>query len=76
MPMSKRASGEVHVTVSQGVQQATVPEGIMSSSSPLDDLRKAGFTNITHSEDNDEYSESVPEGGHRHHAQRRHHTEP
>ena len=60
--VSKRASGEVHVTVSQGVQQATVPEGIMSSSSPLDDLRKAGFTNITHSEDNDEYSESVPEG--------------
>ena len=52
----------MHVTVSQGVQQATVPEGIMSSSSPLDDLRKAGFTNITHSEDNDEYSESVPEG--------------
>lgn len=60
--VSKRANGEVHVTVSQGVQQATVPEDIMSSSTPLEDLREAGFTNITHNEDNDEYSESVPEG--------------
>ena len=56
--VSKRANGEVHVTVSQGVQQATVPEDIMSSSTPLEDLTKAGFTKITHNEDNDEYAEA------------------
>lgn len=61
--VSKRGDlNKVRVVVSQGVQQSTVPEDIMSSTDPLASLKRAGFTNIVHSADTDEWSLDVPEG--------------
>ena len=60
--LSKRNDAKLTVTVSKGVQQATIPENIASESDPLTVLRNAGFTNIKHDTNADEYSEDVPEG--------------
>lgn len=61
--VSKRGDlQKVRVIVSQGVQQSTVPDDIMSSTDPLASLKRAGFTNIVHSADTDEWSLDVPEG--------------
>lgn len=61
--VSKRGDlQKVRVIVSQGVQQATVPDDIMSSTDPLASLKRAGFTNIVHSADTDEWSLGAPEG--------------
>ncbi|OZG63392.1 serine/threonine protein kinase [Bifidobacterium lemurum] len=65
--VSKRDNATLTVTVSQGVRTATIPEDILdptseSGKAPLDALQAAGFTNITHDESQDVYSENLPEG--------------
>ncbi|QOL33058.1 PASTA domain-containing protein [Bifidobacterium eulemuris] len=65
--VSKRDGATLTVTVSQGVRTATIPEDILdptseSGKAPLDALQDAGFTNITHDESQDVYSENLPEG--------------
>ena len=57
----------VRVVVSQGVLMATVPEGILDPSTdagrdPLAALRKAGFDDVRHDDEADQYSETVPSG--------------
>ena len=64
--VSKRG-GTMRLIVSRGVRQATVPSGIgdpdsQAGSNPLQALKDAGFSNIRHDEDEDQYSQSVPEG--------------
>ena len=63
--ISKRSAGNVKVTVSKGVRQATIPSDITDPSTdngkdPLTALEKAGFTNISHNINDDEYSLTVP----------------
>lgn len=63
--ISKRNAGNVTVTVSKGVQQSTIPADIMDTSTengkdPLTALDKAGFTNVSHNSNNDDYSLTVP----------------
>lgn len=65
--VSKRGGESVTVTVSLGVRQATIPDDILDPDSengrdPLTALSDAGFDNVTHDEDNDEYSMTVPAG--------------
>lgn len=65
--VSRRDGTRVTVVVSKGVRQATVPKDILDSSTtdgarPLVALKKAGFTNIRHNEDDDQWSLDVPEG--------------
>lgn len=63
--ISKRNAGNVKITVSKGIRQATIPSDITDASTengkdPLTALEKAGFTNISHNVNNDEYSLTVP----------------
>lgn len=65
--VSKRDGESVTVTVSKGVKQATIPDDILDPTSdagkdPLQALKNAGFSNIKHGEDNDQYSETAPSG--------------
>lgn len=65
--VSKRDNATLTVTVSQGVRTATIPEDILdpnseSGKTPLDALKEAGFSNVTHDESQDVYSENLPEG--------------
>lgn len=60
-------SGTLVVTVSKGIQQATIPQditqlGSTNNTKPLAALREAGFTNIIHDESSDEYSIDHPQG--------------
>jgi serine/threonine-protein kinase len=64
--VSKR-HGSLSIVVSKGVQQATIPEELLTPSSdvgkkPLEALKAAGFTSILHDEDTDEFSIDIPEG--------------
>ncbi len=65
--VSKRSNDSVTITVSLGVEQATIPDDILDPTSengqdPLTALADAGFDNVVHDSDNDEYSLTVPEG--------------
>ncbi|MDO4913655.1 MAG: PASTA domain-containing protein [Bifidobacteriaceae bacterium] len=65
--VSKRSQQKVQVVVSKGVKQATIPSDIKDSQSengknPLQALKNAGFSNVTHDEAHDEYSLDIPSG--------------
>lgn len=65
--VSKRNNALVTVVVSQGVQQATIPDDILNPSSetgkdPIQALKNAGFSDIKHDTQKDEYSLTLPEG--------------
>ncbi|WP_314686743.1 protein kinase domain-containing protein [uncultured Bifidobacterium sp.] len=65
--VSRRDGTRVTVIVSKGVRKTTVPADILDSSTtdgakPLAALKNAGFTNIRHDEDDDQWSLDVPEG--------------
>lgn len=65
--VSKHGNNKVHVIVSKGIRQSTIPEDIIDPTSttgknPIKALRKAGFTSINHKESNDVYSLDVPKG--------------
>lgn len=65
--ISKRNGQKVTVTVSQGVQEITIPEDILDPNSqngkdPITTLEKLGFDNIVHNADSDDYSLTVPTG--------------
>lgn len=65
--IGKRSGGVLHVTVSRGVRQATVPDDILdpdsdSGKDALAALKAAGFTNIVHDESKDQYSTDLPAG--------------
>lgn len=65
--VSKRDNSTVTVTVSKGVQQATIPSDILDPNSdnakdPIKALENAGFSNIVHNDANDQYSETLPAG--------------
>ena len=65
--VSRRDGSQITVTVSKGVRQATIPEDILDPDSanakdPLQALQDAGFDNVIHDEDNDQYSETLPAG--------------
>lgn len=60
-------SGTLVVTMSKGIQQATIPQditqlGSTNNTKPLVALQQAGFTNIIHDESSDEYSLDHPQG--------------
>ncbi|WP_418968660.1 PASTA domain-containing protein [Alloscardovia omnicolens] len=62
-----KKDGTVSLTVSTGIEKITIPSDIDNPQShngkdPLKTLKKAGFTNIKHANNTDEYSLSVPEG--------------
>ncbi|MFT8987710.1 MAG: PASTA domain-containing protein [Bifidobacterium psychraerophilum] len=64
--VSKRG-GSLKIVVSQGMKQSTIPEDILDATSeagkkPLEALKNAGFSAVSHDEDKDEYSLTVPEG--------------
>lgn len=65
--LSKHSNGILHVVVSKGIRQATIPQNIMDPNTedgkkPIKALKKAGFTNIIHSSSVDDYSLYVPDG--------------
>ncbi|MDF7641119.1 PASTA domain-containing protein [Bifidobacterium sp. ESL0784] len=65
--VSKRTNAKLKVVVSKGVRHVTIPKDILDPSStdgkkPMEALSQAGFTNIVHEEDQDEYSEDLPVG--------------
>lgn len=65
--VSRRDGSQITVTVSKGVRQATIPEDILDPDSanakdPLQALQDAGFDNVVHDEDNDQYSETLAAG--------------
>lgn len=65
--VSKRHTPTLQVVVSRGVRMATIPNDILDPDSangkaPLDALKAAGFTNVTHDESKDAYSQTLPEG--------------
>ena len=64
--VSKRAGGTVHVTISKGIRQATVPANLLDCSAtpdPVQALKNAGFTNLPSSDSiAKEYSAQVPQG--------------
>ncbi|MEJ5921963.1 Stk1 family PASTA domain-containing Ser/Thr kinase [Bifidobacterium thermophilum] len=64
--ISKRNAGNITVTVSKGIRQSTIPADITDASTadgkdPMAALEKAGFTNIAHNSNDDDYSLTVPE---------------
>jgi serine/threonine-protein kinase len=64
--VSKRG-GSLSIVVSKGVQQATIPADLLDSAStagkkPLEALKQAGFSAVTHDENADDYSMDVPAG--------------
>lgn len=65
--VSKRHEERLTVVISRGVRTATIPDDILDPQStngknPLQALKDAGFTNVSHTGDDDEYSETLPEG--------------
>lgn len=65
--ISKRTDATLKVIVSKGIRQATIPLDILDSNSadgkkPMEALSQAGFTNIVHDENKDEYSLDLPQG--------------
>lgn len=65
--INRRDGSQITVTVSKGVRQATIPDDILDPNSanaadPLKALKDAGFDNVTHDEDNDQYSDTLPAG--------------
>ena len=65
--ISRRDGSQITVTVSKGVRQATIPKDILDPDSanaknPLQALKDAGFDNVVHDEDNDQYSETLAAG--------------
>jgi eukaryotic-like serine/threonine-protein kinase len=65
--ISKRTDATLKVVISKGVRQATIPSDILDPDSlagkkPLEALSQAGFTNIIHDENKDEYSLDLPQG--------------
>ena len=65
--VSMRQQQKVNVVVSKGMRMSTIPDDILDTSSangksPLKTLKHAGFTNIKHDTDKDEYSLTAPEG--------------
>ncbi|BDR54793.1 putative serine/threonine-protein kinase pknA2 [Bombiscardovia apis] len=64
--VSKRG-GNVNLIISQGVRTAIIPADILnpqspSGAQPLEALKNAGFDNVQHQEDKDQYSMDVPGG--------------
>lgn len=64
--LSRRHGDQVSVVVSRGIRRATIPLDITDASSadgkhPIDALKDAGFSNIHHDEQQDAYSETLPE---------------
>ena len=65
--VSMRQNLKVNVVVSKGIRMATIPSDILDTTSangknPLEALKQAGFTNVKHDADKDEYSLTAPEG--------------
>lgn len=65
--ISKRHDQKLDIVVSRGIRMATIPADILDANSangksPLDALKKAGFTNVKHDSSKDEYSMDKPEG--------------
>lgn len=65
--VSMRQQQKVNVVVSKGMRMSTIPDDILDTASangksPLKTLKHAGFTNIKHDTDKDEYSLTAPEG--------------
>ena len=60
--IGKHTGQQLTVTVSKGVKSATIPDNILDSANPLDDLKNAGFDNIKHDESTDQYSLDKAEG--------------
>lgn len=65
--ISKRTNATLKVVISKGVRQVTIPSNILDPNSangkkPLEALSQAGFTNIVHDENKDEYSLDLPAG--------------
>lgn len=64
--ISKR-NGKITLVVSRGIQSFAVPADILdpnseSGSHPIEALKNAGFDNIQHNEQQDQYSMDVPKG--------------
>ncbi|MBH9980605.1 MULTISPECIES: Stk1 family PASTA domain-containing Ser/Thr kinase [Bifidobacterium] len=64
--ISKRG-GNLKLTVSKGIRQATVPKDILlpdtsNGKNPLQALKAAGFDKIDHDTSKDQYSMDIPEG--------------
>lgn len=64
--ISKR-NGKVKLVVSRGIQKVTVPADLLdphteSGMHPIDALKAAGFSNIVHDENQDQYSMDLPAG--------------
>jgi serine/threonine-protein kinase len=64
--VSKRG-GSLQIVISQGIQQATIPSSLLDPNTdvgkkPLEALKAAGFTAITHEENKDEFNLDIPEG--------------
>lgn len=65
--VGKHNGDKLTVLVSKGIKMVTVPSDILDSTSangkdPLTALKNAGFDNIVHDENNDDYSLDVPTG--------------
>lgn len=65
--VSKRTGEALQVTISKGVRQAVVPTDILDPNStagkdPVKALEDAGFDNVIHNADNDQWSVTVPAG--------------
>ncbi|PLS25927.1 PASTA domain-containing protein [Bifidobacterium imperatoris] len=65
--VGKRSDQQIEIVVSKGAHMVTVPDDILDPTSangkdPLNALKNAGFSNITHDESGDQYSMDVPEG--------------
>lgn len=65
--LNRRGGDTLSVVVSKGVRLSTVPKDILDTTTangkdPLAALKKAGFTNITHHDDGDSWSTTVPKG--------------
>ena len=65
--IGRRDGSKVSIVVSKGVRQATIPSDLFDVTSDngtdvLTALQKAGFDNVTHDKDADEYSMELPEG--------------
>lgn len=65
--VGKRNGQTMRIIVSKGVKQLTIPADIADPDSdngknPLAALRSLGFDNIKHSDDDDQYSQNVPQG--------------
>lgn len=60
-----KTDGSVTITVSTGIEKLLIPSDLLDSSTsngkdPLTALKNAGFTNIKHSQSDDQYSLTVP----------------